>query len=157
VKATFASPRLAGSSRYRFQEKLDGMARGLLVPVKAAFAARSFLESARCEGGLYRLEQWPEVRGGRRQAERGVDAAVARLRVAERLMLGFLDPVEDALFVTAGLRRLGFPASFHLGRELVPSAAPTGFYAWVQCGDEVVSTSLPVQEEYVEVHRSTEG
>jgi hypothetical protein len=85
-----------------------------------------------------------------------VDAAVARLRVAERLMLGFLDPVEDALFVTAGLRRLRFPASFHLGRELVPSAAPAGFYAWAQVGDQVVSTSLPVQEEYLEVYQSVE-
>ena len=33
------------------------------------------------------------------------------LRVAQRLMMGFLDPVEDALFVAAGLRRLGVAAS----------------------------------------------
>lgn len=129
----------------------------MLVLVQAARAARSFLECARGGGGLYRLEEWPEVRGRRGSAGRGVDGAVARLRVAQRLMMGFLDPVEDALFVAAGLRRLGVAASFHLGRELVPAAAPAGFYAWVQCGDRVVSTSLPVREEYVEVYRSVEG
>ncbi|MBT2396641.1 hypothetical protein [Streptomyces sp. ISL-100] len=37
---------------------------------------------------------------------------------------------------------------------LVPVTPPSGFYAWVQCGEAVVSTSLPVRETYVEVHRS---
>lgn len=68
--------------------------------------------------------------------------------------MGFLDPLEDALFVMAGLRRMGIPASFHLGYELVPATPPAGYYAWVQCADEVVSTSLPVRETYVEVHRA---
>jgi hypothetical protein len=72
----------------------------------------------------------------------------------QRLSMGFLDPVEDAIFLTEGLRRLGFDASFHIGRELVPLRAPGGFYAWVTCHDEVVSTSIPVREEYVEVYRS---
>ena len=83
--------------------------------------------------------------------------AVGRLRVAQRLTTGFLDPVEDALYLVAGLRGLGLPATFHLGRELVPAAPPAGFYAWVECGGRVVSTSLPVREEYIEVHRSAEG
>jgi hypothetical protein len=67
------------------------------------------------------------------------------------MLMGFLDPVEDALFITCGLRSLGFPASFHLGRETAPAVAPGGFYAWTQCGDAVLTTSLPVREEYTEV------
>ena len=127
--------------------------------ITAARDSRAFVEAARGPGGIYSLERWPQVRGrirpsvGARQAE----AAVARLRVAQRLMMGFLDPVEDALFLTAGLRGMGIVASFHLGRELAPMAPPAGFYAWVQCGDDVVSTSLPVRQEYLEVYRSAEG
>ncbi|MFK4084865.1 hypothetical protein ACI2LF_12185 [Kribbella sp. NPDC020789] len=69
----------------------------------------------------------------------------------ERLLIGFLDPVEDAIFLTAGLRRLGIPAELRLGRELAPAVAPGGLYAWVRCDNDVVSTSLPVAEEYVEI------
>jgi hypothetical protein len=77
-----------------------------------------------------------------------------RLRVVERLLVGFLDPVEDALYLTAGLRRMGYAASFHLGRELAPAIAPGGFHAWVQCGGSVVSTSLPVHDEYLPIYSS---
>ncbi|WP_229923017.1 lasso peptide biosynthesis protein [Streptomyces griseocarneus] len=87
---------------------------------------------------------------------RGIDSAVARLRVAQRLTMGFLDPVEDALFLTAGLRAMGVPATFHIGRELTPATPPAGFYAWVEHGGRVVSTSLPVHETYVEAHRTGE-
>ncbi|MFE3144801.1 hypothetical protein [Streptomyces scopuliridis] len=120
---------------------------------KSARAAREFLESSRREGGTYALD-WPPVRGRARNSSRGAARAVARLRVAERLSVGFLDPVEDALFITAGLRGLGYPASFHLGRETAPLVAPGGFYAWAQCGGAVLTTSLPVREEYTEVLRT---
>ncbi|TDC30206.1 hypothetical protein E1261_13950 [Kribbella albertanoniae] len=108
---------------------------------------------ARTEGG-YRLPEWPVATAGRRPPKLDhavVGPAVARLRLMERLLVGFLDPVEDAIFLTVGLRRLGLPAALQLGRELAPAVAPGGLYAWVRCGDEVVSTSLPVSEEYVEI------
>ncbi|MFE4537474.1 hypothetical protein ACFRKB_20680 [Streptomyces scopuliridis] len=120
---------------------------------KSARAAREFVESSRRGDGTYALD-WPPVHGRARNSPRGAARAVARLRVAERLSVGFLDPVEDALFITAGLRGLGYPASFHLGRETAPVVAPGGFYAWAQCGGAVLTTSLPVREEYTEVLRT---
>ncbi len=120
---------------------------------KAAHTAQEFVQSARRDGGTYKLE-WPPVREGFAIQAMGVPLAVARLRMAERLLMGFLDPVEDALFVAAGLRALGYPASFHLGREAAPVVAPGGFYAWAQCDGAVVTTSLPVREEYTEVLRT---
>ncbi|WAU82820.1 lasso peptide biosynthesis protein [Streptomyces sp. Qhu-G9] len=120
---------------------------------KAAHTAQEFVESARQDSGTYELE-WPPVHTKFGDRTRGAPLAVARLRVAERMLMGFLDPVEDALFVTAGLNSLGYPASFHLGRETAPVVAPGGFYAWVQCGGSVVSTTLPVREEYTEVLRT---
>jgi hypothetical protein len=114
----------------------------------AGRAARDFLLAARQDGG-YRLPEWPAAQSGRRSVNPG--RAVARLRLMERQLVGFLDPVEDAIFLTAGLRHLGVPAALRLGRELAPAVAPGGLYAWVRCGDEVVSTSLPVSEEYVEI------
>ncbi|MFD5661713.1 hypothetical protein [Streptomyces hirsutus] len=83
--------------------------------------------------------------------------AVAGLRIGQRLTVGFLDPVEDAIYLTAALRVIGLRATFHLGREVVPVSPPAGFYAWVEYRGHVLSTSLPVQEEYIEVHRSEEG
>jgi hypothetical protein len=119
---------------------------------RAARAARSFVTSARTKDGTYALAGWRPVD---RQTRRGNAApTVYRLRVIQRLSMGFLDPVEDAIFLTEGLRRMGFDASFHIGRELVPMRAPGGFFAWVTCHDDVVSTSIPVREEYVEIHRS---
>ncbi|SCL44869.1 Transglutaminase-like superfamily protein [Micromonospora citrea] len=118
----------------------------------AATEARRFLESVRGDAGAYQIESWPQtvpVRSVQR-----VDDVVASLRVEQRRSVGFLDPVEDALYVTVGLRVLGFPASFHLGREIVPATPPAGFYAWVECDGEVVSTSLPVKETYLEVHQA---
>ncbi|MDJ0460323.1 lasso peptide biosynthesis protein [Streptomyces sp. H27-C3] len=120
---------------------------------KAAHTAQGFVVSARRDGGAYELE-WPRVKRKFDGRSRGAPYAVVRLRVAERMLMGFLDPVEDALFVTAGLNSLGYPASFHLGRETAPVVAPGGFYAWVQCGGSVVTTSLPVREEYTEVLRT---
>jgi hypothetical protein len=122
---------------------------------RAGRLARDFVVSTRRDEGRYELGRWPDVA---RQARRPSDPsrAVARLRIGQRRLLGFLDPVEDALFLTAGLRRPGFPASFHLGRELVPAVPPAGFYAWVECDGEVLSTSVPVHEEYVRVHCSPE-
>ncbi len=49
--------------------------------------------------------------------------------------MGFRDPVDDALYLVTGLRRTGIPASFPLGREVVPVTPPAGFCAWVQCGE----------------------
>ncbi|MER8072340.1 hypothetical protein ABTZ59_29020 [Streptomyces sp. NPDC094034] len=125
--------------------------------LKAALGARRFVESVRREDGIYQIDDWPRARGKRGGRVRRINSAVGRLRVSERLMMGFLDPVEDALFLTAGLRKMGIPASFHLGRELVPTTPPAGFYAWVEYGGEVLSTSLPVHETYIEVHRSEQG
>lgn len=126
--------------------------------LRAALAAKDFLVSAYPEDDRFELVGWPPVRRRalprRAPSRRRVTSAVVRLRVAQRLLLGFIDPVRDAVFLTAGLRRLGMPASFHLGREIVASAPPAGFFAWVECGGRVVSTSLPVREEYVEVHRA---
>jgi hypothetical protein len=124
--------------------------------VKTIFAgrqARAALIAARQDGGGYRLAPWPQARAGRTGAA-AASRAVVRLRIVQRMLVGFLDPVEDALFLTAGLRRLGFAATFHLGRELAPAVAPGGFHAWVQCGDAVVSTSVPVRDEYINVYSS---
>jgi hypothetical protein len=129
----------------------------MLIMLRAAFVAKSFLVSAYPGDDRFELADWPPVH--RRTlprwipSRRRVTSAVVRLRVAQRLLLGFIDPVRDAVFLTAGLRRLGLPASFHLGREIVASAPPAGFFAWVECEGRVVSTSLPVREEYIEVHR----
>jgi Transglutaminase-like superfamily len=133
------------------------MAGALLALPASARRAAAFLAAARAGGGIYELDRWPAVRGRRRPTPKAVGRAVGRLRIAQRLTTGFLDPVEDALYLVAGLRGLGLPATFHLGRELVPASPPAGFYAWVECGGRVVSTSLPVREEYIEVHRSAEG
>ena len=125
--------------------------------VKTIFAgrqARAALHSARQDGGGYRLAPWPQVRPGRSRGAIAASRAVVRLRIVQRLLVGFLDPVEDALFLTTGLRRLGFAATFHLGRELAPAVAPGGFHAWVQCDGAVVSTSVPVRDEYVPVYSS---
>ena len=115
--------------------------------------ARDLLVTARRPDGGYRLPSWPDARPGRSDSA-SASRAVVRLRVVQRLLVGFLDPVEDALYLTAGLRRLGFAASFHLGRELAPAVAPGGFHAWVQCGGSVVSTSLPVRDEYLPIYSS---
>lgn len=120
---------------------------------RAARGARNYVRSAVAEDGMYRLTGWWRV--DRPSRRRELKSVASRLRMVQRISMGFLDPLEDAIFLTEGLRRLGFDASFHLGRELVPVSAPSGFYAWVSCGDEVVSTSVPVREEYVEVYRST--
>ncbi|MFI6515435.1 hypothetical protein ACIBF1_07720 [Spirillospora sp. NPDC050679] len=122
--------------------------------VRAAREAREFLAAAKSADGSYRLDRWPGTRGAGARRTRDTRAEVARLRVVQRLTVGFLDPVDDAVFLTAGLRRLGVPASFHLGREVAPAQPPAGYFAWVQDGDEVVSTSLPVLDEYIETHRA---
>ncbi|GAA2986410.1 hypothetical protein [Actinokineospora diospyrosa] len=123
--------------------------------VRAGREARRFVEGVRRPQGMYRIERWPQVRPGR--GSLSVGSAVVALRTIQRTTLGFLDPVEDALYLVAGLRALGVPVSFHLGRELVPVAAPAGYYAWVQHVDEVLSTSLPVLQTYVEIHRVEAG
>jgi hypothetical protein len=119
----------------------------------AGRTARDLLVAARRPGGGYELPSWPDPGRGRSDGAAAC-RAVARLRVVQRTLVGFLDPVEDALYLTAGLRRLGFAASFHLGRELAPAVAPGGFHAWVQCGGAVVSTSLPVRDEYLPIYSS---
>jgi hypothetical protein len=124
------------------------------VLLSAARAARRFVETAQDAHGAYRIGTWPSVR--RRRAVR-IGPMVARLRIAQRSTMGFLDPVADALFVLAGLRWTGVPATFHLGRELVPAAGVAGFFAWVEVQGRVVSTSLPVQQTYVEVFREEQG
>ena len=121
--------------------------------ISAGRKARDLLIAARRPGGGYELPPWPDAGRGRSDGAAAC-RAVARLRVVQRAVVGFLDPVEDALYLTAGLRRLGFAASFHLGRELAPAVAPGGFHAWVQCGDAVVSTSLPVRDEYLPIYSS---
>ncbi|MBW5424100.1 hypothetical protein GKQ77_21450 [Streptomyces sp. BG9H] len=122
--------------------------------LRSAQAGKEFLESSRRDGGLFDFAPWPPV-PARRFGPVGRARTVTGLRAVQRLTVGFLDPVEDAIYLTAGLRRLGFPASFHLGRETVPAAPPAGLYAWVRCGGDVLSTSLPVTEEYVEIYTNT--
>ncbi|WP_051137547.1 lasso peptide biosynthesis protein [Amycolatopsis alba] len=121
---------------------------------KAVLAACRFVASAKNETGAYRIEEWPPVSRKSWTRKIHVQRAVARLRIAQRKQVGFLDPLDDALFLAAGLRSLGVPASFHLGRELLPSMPPAGIYAWVECDGEVVSTSLPVHQSYLEVYRA---
>lgn len=132
----------------------------MLTVLRAASAAKSFLATAYPEDGRFELAAWPPVhrRGaaGEAPSRRRVTRAVVRLRVAQRMLLGFVDPVRDAVFLTVALRGLGMPASFHLGREILASSPPAGFFAWVECDGRVVSTSLPVHEEYVEVHRAAD-
>ncbi|MGH2943798.1 MAG: lasso peptide biosynthesis protein [Solirubrobacteraceae bacterium] len=121
--------------------------------VSAGRHARDLLVAARDPEGGYRLPSWPDAGRGRSDGAAAASAVVS-LRVVQRALVGFLDPVEDALYLTAGLRRLGFAASFHLGREIAPAVAPGGFHAWVECGGTVVSTSLPVRDEYLPVYSS---
>jgi hypothetical protein len=125
----------------------------MVKTISAGRRARDLLVAARQPDGGYRLPPWPEAGQGRSDSA-AAGRAVVRLRVVQRSLVGFLDPVEDALYLTAGLRRLGFAASFHLGRELAPAVAPGGFHAWVQCGGAVVSTSLPVRDEYLSIYSS---
>jgi hypothetical protein len=126
----------------------------LMKAMRAAREAREFLAEAKGTGdGSYRLDEWPESRGAGLDG-RNARAALVRLRIAQRRTVGFLDPVDDSIFLTAGLRLLGIPVSFHLGRELAPAKPPGGYFAWVQYGDDVLSTSLPVKDEYIEIHRS---
>ncbi|MEU3768804.1 hypothetical protein AB0E55_27420 [Amycolatopsis keratiniphila] len=120
---------------------------------EAGRRAGEFVESVRDPAGGYRIERWPAVEG-RRAGRFDLARAVAGLRTCQREKFGFLDPVDDALFLTAGLRAMGVPASFNLGREIVPAKAPASFLAWVSCEETVVSTSVPVREEYVVVFRS---
>jgi Transglutaminase-like superfamily len=121
--------------------------------VAAGRKARDLLDAARDPDGGYRLPPWPDA--GRERSDGASTArAVVSLRVVQRALVGFLDPVEDALYLTAGLRRMGFAATFHLGREIAPAVAPGGFHAWVECGGAVVSTSLPVRDEYLTVYSS---
>ena len=126
--------------------------RALTGVLNAARSARRFVESVRSEGGMYRLVDWPDLR--KRRGPSAVADAVVRLRRIQRLTMGFLDPVEDALYLTAGLRSLGIDASFCLGRERVPAVSPAGFFPWVSVAGEVVSTSLPVAEEYTQVYQA---
>jgi hypothetical protein len=121
--------------------------------MNAVREACRFVESVRDEGGQYRIDGWPAVRR-RRWWRRDSGAAVPRLRLAQRRALGFLDPVDDAVFLVAGLRVLGFAATFHLGREIVPAASTPGFFAWAEHDGQVLSTSLPVHETYLEVYRT---
>ncbi|MEG8275812.1 hypothetical protein [Streptomyces sp. AHA2] len=120
--------------------------------LKSARAGRVFLESSRRDGGTFDFAPWPQVRPRRFGPVGRAATAVSGLRAVQRMSVGFLDPVEDAICLTVGLRHMGFAASFHLGREIVPAAPPAGFYAWVRCGGAVLSTSLPVKEEYVEIY-----
>ncbi|MFC9502578.1 hypothetical protein [Streptomyces sp. NPDC057002] len=120
--------------------------------LRSARAGKVFLESSRRDGGTFDFAAWPQVPGRRFGPVGRPRSAVSGLRTVQRLTVGFLDPVEDAIYLTVGLRRMGFPASFHLGREVAPAAPPAGFYAWVRCGGAVLSTSLPVKEEYVEIY-----
>ncbi|GHH61291.1 hypothetical protein [Lentzea cavernae] len=61
------------------------------------------------------------------------------------------------MFLAAALHGLGFASSFHLGRESVPRNGVAGYFAWVECGGRVVSTTMPVTDEYVEVYRTSGG
>lgn len=120
---------------------------------KAAEQGRRFVETARDAEGIYHIDEWPRVRTSPRLPDVAVGAVVAPLRVAQRCTLGFLDPVQDGLYLLAGLRELGVPTSFHLGRETVPATPNAGVFAWVCHRGRVLSTSLPVLETYTEVLR----
>ncbi|MGQ4361162.1 hypothetical protein [Streptomyces sp. SAS_272] len=130
------------------------MRKGMPTLPRAAREATAFLESVRGDGGIYDMGDWPQIRVRWEPGPGRIDRAVAGLRAAQRLKVGFLDPVEDAIYLMAALRLMGLRASFHLGREVAPAAPPAGFYAWVECEGRVVSTTLPVRDEYAEVHRS---
>lgn len=117
--------------------------------IAAARAGRDFVRRSRTGDG-YRMD-WPPVSARQAPGPVRVRRAVARLRLAGRLFDGFYDPVEDAMFLTAGLRGLGYRAVFRVGREIAPVAPPAGLWAWVECDGRVVSTSLPVSEQYIPV------
>ncbi|MER6950417.1 lasso peptide biosynthesis protein [Nonomuraea sp. NPDC000554] len=123
----------------------------MIRALRASRAAIRFLEKSRSANGSYLLMEWPEVKRSRFLGGGDVGNAVAALRLAQRCSVGFLDPIEDALYLTAGLRLIGFEATFHVGRESFAANPPPGLHAWVECDGRVVSTSLPVREEYVEV------
>ncbi|GAA2846490.1 hypothetical protein GCM10010517_03200 [Streptosporangium fragile] len=123
----------------------------MIRALRASRAAIRFLERSRSANGSYSLTEWPEVKRIRLLGPGDVGNGVAALRLAQRCTVGFLDPIEDALHLTAGLRFMGFDATFHVGREAFAANPPPGLHAWVECDGRVVSTSLPVREEYVEV------
>lgn len=118
----------------------------------SAVRAVRLVRSARsgADGFVIPWEQWP-VPGPAVSSPPG--PAVTRLRRWGRILAGFLDPVADSLYLCAALRHLGYAATFHVGRELVAADIPAGYLAWVQVGSQVISTSLPVREQYVEVLR----
>jgi hypothetical protein len=129
--------------------RIEGIGQ-LFTVWRAARTAREHLKSVKDDNGGHRLTPFPPV-ASRKSAGHDLTRIVPRLRLVGRLRGGFLDPVDDAIFLTAALRGLGFEARFHLGRELVPAQPPAGYFAWVSVDDVVVSTSIPVRQEYVDV------
>ncbi len=122
--------------------------------LRAAVAGGRFVRRSRGPGpgDPYRVawDQLPTTAPDRTPKPAEVERLVARLRLWQRLLLGFLDPIEDSLYLVAALRALGVNASWRLGRELAPDG-DAGYLPWVDWGGAVISTSVPVREQCVEV------
>lgn len=84
----------------------------------------------------------------------GLDNLVPSLRAAYRTAPIGEDPVEQDLFVAAGLRAAGVEASLVVGREIAPPSRAARYMSWVETpSDGVVTTGAPVHELYEEVVR----
>ena len=80
----------------------------------------------------------------------GAGGDVPRLRARWRLLtVGRGAHRAEHIFLTASLRRLGYPARLVIGREAVPRGGSARYVTWVSVDGRVVSTGLPVTESHV--------
>lgn len=128
---------------------------GPALALRAAAAGVRFVRGSHLGGGEPAFQiawsQLPATTATRRTTATDLGRVVARLRVYQRLLVGFLDPIDDSLYLVAALRALGLPAIWCLGRQLAPDG-PAGYLPWVECAGTVLSTSMPVREEYSTVY-----
>lgn len=83
-----------------------------------------------------------------------LDELVPSLRAAYRTTVLGDDPVQQELFIAAGLRAAGVDASLVVGREIAPPSRTARYMSWVETPtDGVVTTGSPVYELYEEILR----
>lgn len=87
------------------------------------------------------------------QTSNDVDELVPSLRAAFRSSGLGQDPVEQELFIAAGLRAAGVDASLVVAREIAPPAQAARYASWVEADSLVLTTGAPVQETHEEILR----
>jgi hypothetical protein len=82
------------------------------------------------------------------------DELVPSLRAAYRTAALGDDPVQQELFIAAGLRAAGVDAALVVGREIAPPSRAARYLSWVETpAGGVVTTGAPVHELYEEILR----